>query len=205
MQVKITECPNTSLAEDLSSETLEDELIMVSKDENVIKSDRVANATKKEETSKIKIDSKSIKKKSDDLFVPSIMFSAVDCESKKEYMEIVTKLGGIITTSPRHCTHLVMGKLSRTDKFLQVLPVVHQVVGPGWLLESMGTGCWVEEAPYSLSSKEMETKFGFSLGATLARRNRDKLFTGKTFYLTPHVKPGIDVLRNIVESAGGRY
>ena len=178
---------------------------MVSKDENVIKSDRVPNATRKEETTKIKIDSKSIKKKSDDLFVPSIMFSAVDCESKKEYMEIVTKLGGIVTTSSRHCTHLVMEKLSRTDKFLQVLPVVQQVVGVGWLLESKVAGSWVEEAPHSLSSKEMETKFGFSLGATLARRNRDKLFTGKTFYLTPHVKPGIDVLRNIVESAGGRY
>jgi hypothetical protein len=39
---------------------------------------------------------------------------------------------------------------------------------------------------------------------TLGKTNRDKLFAGKVFYLTPSVKPSIAVLQNIVEFAGGR-
>ena len=136
--------------------------------------------------------------------VPVIMISRIDDTDRENLIKIVVQIGGVISDSPRHCTHLVMDQLNRTDKFLQCLPLVSFVLKSDWLIESGIAGMWIDEEGYMISNPEMEVKFGFNLAGTLARKNRDKLFVGKTFYLTPNVKPGIKVLTNMVELSGGR-
>ena len=146
----------------------------------------------------------SVRKNFEDCFVPVIMLSAIGDDNLEELVSIVSQLGGVMTDSPRHCTHLVMGQLNRTDKFLQCLPGASFVLRSEWLLESKTAGKWVEENGFMITNPDMEARFGFNLVRTLARKNRDKLFIGKTFYLSPNVKPGIKVLTNMVELSGGR-
>ena len=60
------------------------------------------------------------------------------------------------------------------------------------------------ESDYLLTNPEVEAMYQFSLTKTLARTDRNKLFSGKTFYVTPGVKPSYKIIHNIVEAAGGR-
>ena len=60
------------------------------------------------------------------------------------------------------------------------------------------------EEDFSLEDSEMEARFNFSLARTLARGSRDKLFAGKVFYLTPSVKPSLQILSQIITASGGR-
>ena len=159
---------------------------------------------KKESPTKTNSKTNTVRKNSEECFVPVIILSAIGDDNLEELVSIVSKLGGVITDSPRHCTHLLMGQLNRTDKFLQCLPGVSFVLRSEWLLESKTAGTWVEENGFMITNPDMEARFGFNLERTLARKNRDKLFIGKTFYLTPNVKPGIKVLTNMVELSGGR-
>merc|ERR1712032_742637 len=80
---------------------------------------------------------------------------------------------------------------------------------------------------YTHNNPEFEAMYQFSLSKTLARTNRDKLFAGKIFYLTPSVRPSmaviyhllvtitkkfknspppscVQVLQNIIQFAGGK-
>ena len=136
--------------------------------------------------------------------MPVIMLSNLDDNDSQDLIKIIKNLGGMNTNSPRHCTHLVMSQLSRTDKFIQCLPVVKHVLRTDWLVDCGSAGVWIKEEGYEISDSKVEDKFEFNLAETLATKNRDKLFLGKTFYLTPNVEPSIEILTNIIECSGGR-
>jgi len=135
---------------------------------------------------------------------PQILFSSVDNSVREELSAIVTKLGGVLTENPKDCTHLVMGKLVRTNNMLMCLPVVKHVLRTNWITDSGVAGRWISEEGYLLEDPEVEMNFNFSLSKTLARSNRDKLFMGKIFYITPSAKPSLQVLTNIITYSGGR-
>ena len=155
---------------------------------------------------------------------PRILLSGMESSQRKQMTEIVERLEGSLTEEPGQATHLVMPRLSRTNNFLLCLPTIKFVLKVPllylnpvdfeciqpiasqvqWILDSETEGKWVSEEGLTLTEPEVETRFNFSLGRTLARGSRDKLFAGKTFYLTPSVKPSLQVLSQIITSSGGR-
>ena len=124
---------------------------------------------------------------------------------RKELSEIIQKLDGILTEEPSECTHLIMPKLSRTNNFLLCLPTVKFVLKIQWVLDCGSQEQWISEDGYNLEDPEVENRFNFSLARTLARNSRDKLFSGKVFYLTPGVKPSLQIISQIITSSGGKY
>ena len=114
------------------------------------------------------------------------------------------RLGGNMTEEPGEASHLVMPRLARTNNFLLCLPRVRFVLRPEWVTECGAQDKWLSEEGYTLEDPEMEMRFNFSLAKTLARANRDKLFSGKVFYLTPSVKPSLQILSQIITASGGR-
>ena len=153
---------------------------------------------------KMDVDEEGAENKENENSKPHVLLSSVDSSVRKEVTEIVTKLGGVLTESPNECTHLVMGKLSRTNNMLMCLPVVKHVLTTKWITDSGEAGKWTNEEDYILEDPEVEKKFNFSLSKTLGRSNRDKLFVGKVFYITPSVQPCLKVLTNIITYSGGR-
>ena len=130
-------------------------------------------------------------------------------EKKVENEKPVIVLSGLDNTERKHqlpplSSHLVMSKLSRTNNFLLCLPTVKHVLGLRWLQESQANNKFLSEESFALVDPEVETRFNFSLSRTLSRSSRDKLFSGKVFYLTPSVLPSMQVLSAIVEASGGR-
>ena len=63
----------------------------------------------------------------------------------------------------------------------------------------------MNEDGFMLEDPDAEARFNFSLSKTLSRGSREKLFAGKLFYLTPSVKPSLQVVTQIITSSGGRY
>ncbi|UYV61255.1 PAXIP1 [Cordylochernes scorpioides] len=51
--------------------------------------------------------------------------------------QAVTQLGGMVTTNPRDCTHIVMEKFVRTLRLLCALNSAHFVVTTQWLIDSL--------------------------------------------------------------------
>eukprot|EP00092_Neocalanus_flemingeri_P028822 GFUD01031294.1.p1 GENE.GFUD01031294.1~~GFUD01031294.1.p1 ORF type:complete len:765 (+),score=231.03 GFUD01031294.1:287-2296(+) len=153
---------------------------------------------------KMDVDEESAENKENENPKPQILFSGMESNTRKQLMEIVTRLGAVYTDNPKECTHLVMVKLSRTNNMLMCLPGVKYILGTQWVVESGEAGRWISEEEHMLNDPEVERKFNFNLAKTLARANRDKLFMGKIFYLTPSVQPSMQVLTNIITYSGGR-
>jgi len=135
---------------------------------------------------------------------PVIIFSGMQSRTVEELTVVLTRLGAETTDSPSVATHLVMGRLMRTMKLVQCLPRVNHVLSEDWIRKSGEEGRWLPETGFMLAGPETEKYYRFSLAATLARTNRDKLFSGKVFYITPSVVPSMKVLTDIIESAGGK-
>nr|SVE74053.1 EOG090X027U [Daphnia barbata] len=114
------------------------------------------------------------------------------------------KLGAAVAHNNREATHLVMPTFMRTPKLLCCLPTVKYILSPRWILESAQQGKLLEEEPYLLKDTELERKMDVDLLKLLTFPQRDQLFKGKTFYITPSVVPSRSVLRDIVESSGGK-
>merc|ERR1719468_1176492 len=136
--------------------------------------------------------------------VPKVMMSGMENSQRKVMTEIIERLGGGVTEDPGEVSHLVMPGLARTNNFLLCLPRVRFVLRPEWVTECGAEDKWVSEDGHTLEDPEMEARFNFSLARTLARANRDKLFSGKVFYVTPGVKPSLAILSQIITASGGR-
>lgn len=62
----------------------------------------------------------------------------------------------------------------------------------------------LDEAPYTIEEVEIEggtTKCNVS--KVLQSKERNQLFKGKIFYITPGVVPAVSALREVIECAGG--
>ena len=97
-----------------------------------------------------------------------------------------------------------MAKLGRTNNMLMCLPGVKHVLGTKWVTDSGEAGRWLSKEGHILDDPEVERNYNFILAKTLARSNRDQLFMGKVFYITPTVQPSMQVLTNIITYSGGR-
>ena len=151
---------------------------------------------------KMEVDEEKEKAKED--VKPKVLMSGMENSQRKQLTEIIERLGGEVTEDTGEASHLVMPRLSRTNNFLLCLPRVRFILRPEWVTECGAEDKFVSEEGHMLEDPEMEARFNFSLARTLARANRDKLFGGKVFYLTPSVKPSLQILSQIITASGGR-
>ncbi|KAI0630063.1 hypothetical protein C8Q77DRAFT_1063909 [Trametes polyzona] len=115
-------------------------------------------------------------------------------------------LGVKIVTKPSECTHLIVKSVVRTEKFLCAMAVAPYVISEKWAVASAATKKLLPEEKYMINDPETERKYGFKLAESLkrAKKNAGRLFTGKTFYVTPRVPVDSKLLKNVVTANGGQ-
>lgn len=105
---------------------------------------------------------------------------------------------------PAAATHLVMTTLVRTAKLLQCLCTVNHVVSSSWLTESATAGELLPEDKFTLQDVDFEKSFKCDVQRVLKSEARSKLFEGRTFYMTPSVRPSVKAMSRMIELSGGR-
>ena len=126
--------------------------------------------------------------------------------NSKELSDIVSSLGGKVTTVPSECTHLVSSKVERTVKFVCAFNYARFILDPEWLVKSKESGCFLREHDYFLSDPANEQQFGITIGESLERRRQREnrpLFQDMIFFITRSCVPSLKILIQIVRSAGG--
>lgn len=113
-------------------------------------------------------------------------------------------LGGIVTTNPAEATHMVMSRLMRSYKLLAALPVVRHVLRSQWLVESATAGHFLPTESFEWNDDSFHKTFGCDLPTVLALPNRQRLFAGITFHMTPSVRPSYKELQLLVDLCGGQ-
>lgn len=72
-----------------------------------------------------------------------------------------------------------------------------------WVNDSAARGALLPEAAYYINDEAAEARFGFSMAARRVVERSARFLAGRRVWITPAVKPSIEELRPIVESAGG--
>lgn len=141
------------------------------------------------------------------LSLPSFSTATLDCiliENLLFLLQIIIRLGGVITTNPRECTHIVTSRIARTIKFLSGISVCGYVVTPKWVEESGNVGIFRDEEEFVLQDSDAEKLFGMNLALSISRAKRTKLLEGMGVYATPAVEPPTASMDDIVSCAGGK-
>ncbi|KAK9506186.1 hypothetical protein O3M35_008167 [Rhynocoris fuscipes] len=115
----------------------------------------------------------------------------------------VLHLGGVTAKNCREATHLVMYKMQRTLKLLCCLSTCQYIVDIKWLIDSFNSNQFLDEKPYLIEDAEFESKHNCNIQKILANPDRSRLFSGKTFYITPGVIPSRSALIEMIQCAGG--
>lgn len=68
---------------------------------------------------------------------------------------------------------------------------------------SFSNNLFLDEEDFPLKDPETEQRFSFSLAESAERAKKKKLLKGVTIYATPNVTPDAEILKRIIESAGG--
>ncbi|KAI0029197.1 hypothetical protein K488DRAFT_56969 [Vararia minispora EC-137] len=115
------------------------------------------------------------------------------------------KLGIKTVHNVKECTHLVMNRIARTEKFLCAMAVAPLIVDERWT-KACALQRRILRADYRLIDKFNEAKYAFKLSEALerAKENNGRLFEGLVFHLTPRVSVAKDLLRNTIIAHGGK-
>ncbi|KAF6207670.1 hypothetical protein GE061_016117 [Apolygus lucorum] len=134
---------------------------------------------------------------------PSIVVAFSGTVAPNEDVKKVHHLGGTVAKSCTEATHLVVFKIQRSLKLMCSLSTCRHIVNSQWLTDSFNQGQFVDEKPYTVEDAEFESKYNFSIQKVLASPDRTKLFSGKTFFITPGVMPARSALTEMIQCAGG--
>lgn len=105
---------------------------------------------------------------------------------------------------PSEATYLVMTKESRTCKLMRALCYVDYVLKSLWLVESAKVGKFLPPETYKVDFVLANENLKFNLDTVLLSNNRNSLFSGKYFYVTPDVFPSQMEIIHMIESCGGK-
>ena len=130
-----------------------------------------------------------------------IVFTSIKV-NKQELRSIVLSLGGRLTNTT-DCTHLVTDKIARTLKFMCAFSSCKYVVTSDWIIKSGKQNRFLDERDYELTDIAGEKMFSFNLRHSLSIKE-PQLFKGYVFYITNGCIPSPKIIKDIVESAGGR-
>ena len=96
-----------------------------------------------------------------------------------------------------------MPTLARSNKLLFCICREVYIMPEQWLKDSHSAQKFLDEANYSLDTKDFNSEYKCDFTQTLNTKNRSKLFEGKSFWITPSVFPSKSVLVELVQSCGG--
>lgn len=96
-----------------------------------------------------------------------------------------------------------MPQLGRTNKLLYSIARGIHILPESWLRDSHTAKKFLDESNYSFDAKAFNSEFKCDFMQTLATKNRNKLFEGKFFYVTPSVFPSKKVLVELIQNCGG--
>ncbi|KAI8612602.1 hypothetical protein BC830DRAFT_1135992, partial [Chytriomyces sp. MP71] len=119
------------------------------------------------------------------------------------WKEAQTKLGAKDATTIEACTHLVSTKIVRTEKFITAIVLGKEIVTPAWVEESIKAERWLNPKSYRPVDDTAEFQ-GYSIDVALADARKRRLFEGYHVYATPQVNPDWNILKHLVEAAGGK-
>lgn len=118
-------------------------------------------------------------------------------------MYVFRQLGGSLARNHQDCTHLVMPQLVRTNKLLHCICLGTHILPDSWLQDSAQANKFLDESNYSLDTKDFNSEYKCDFQQTLATKNRNRLFEGKYFFVTPSVFPNKKVLSELIQNCGG--
>lgn len=113
-------------------------------------------------------------------------------------------LGGEVVESPSDATHLVVTRLVRSCKLLVALSIVDHILSSKWITDSANAGKFLPVNGYEINDPKFKQTFKADVQKTIQTPSRRTLFEGKTFFLTPTVRPSKAILKSMIESSGGR-
>lgn len=96
-----------------------------------------------------------------------------------------------------------MPYLARSNKLFFAIAKGAHIISDQWLKDSQESNQFLPETNYSLNPKEFNYEYKCDIEQTLQTKNRDKLFEGKFFYVTPSVFPSKKILTELVIFSGG--
>jgi len=138
-----------------------------------------------------------------------VMFSGFDKndnefeESKKSLANLGVKA---VEEKDKNFNVLVMGNnFKRTIKFLLALSKGIDIVSFKWVQDSISKGKVMPPNNYIFADKDVEKRYSFKLAKTLekTKENSDGFLTGYRVYLGNNIKPSLEEVKMIVESASG--
>lgn len=115
-------------------------------------------------------------------------------------------LGGEVVTEPETATHIVLTVLKRSYKLLFALCTVDHIVSSKWIVDSAKAGKFLRPDEYALHSDDkFRSEFrNCDVQAVLKSTTRKTLFAGKTFFITPSVRPLPKQIARLIEFCGGK-
>ncbi|PWN49274.1 hypothetical protein IE53DRAFT_346139 [Violaceomyces palustris] len=141
----------------------------------------------------------------------TIKYATTGVELTDAEVKALARLGAERTESVQEADYLVAAKLGRTEKMLGAIASgTTMIVDSRWVKENAtkpkARDRLVPGTDFPLSDQANEKKWNFTLSESLQRsaRNPSGLLRGMAFYFTKGCKPDVNVLRRVVESAGGK-
>lgn len=115
-------------------------------------------------------------------------------------------LGGEVVTEPEKATHIALTRLTRSYKLLFALCAVDHIVNSKWIVDSAKAGKFLRPDEYALhSDDQFRTHFkNCDIQEVIKSTTRKTLFAGKTFFVTPSVRPPAKDIIRLIEFCGGK-
>lgn len=126
-------------------------------------------------------------------------------------MEAIKKMPGIREADfVEEATHMIAGKIARTEKFLCGIGVCRWILDISWLRDSYsdwkrGIHTFKDEKAYILADMKSEAKMGVNIQQSIHLASKAKLLHGYKVYKTSGTSPSAEIFRHIVECNGGQF
>ncbi|KAF8318023.1 hypothetical protein DL93DRAFT_2226134 [Clavulina sp. PMI_390] len=136
---------------------------------------------------------------------PKVLLTKAGVKPGEEDYEAFVKMVNL-TDDPDDCAYVVTTEISRTEKFVRAMPHHPIYVDTSWITASVEAGELQDTEDHLLNDPEGEKHWKFKLADALerARSMPQRIFHGYTFHVTKSVKPDIEVIKRVAESAGGK-
>jgi hypothetical protein len=107
---------------------------------------------------------------------------------------------------PARCTHLAAPKIIRTSKFVNALAYAPKIINSKFVKECLKKNELLDPDDYPLEDSQLENTYNFTLAQAQinARKNKNKLLSGKLIFCVEDIHGGFDTFKSIIETNGGQ-
>ncbi|KAJ4826284.1 hypothetical protein Tsubulata_048906 [Turnera subulata] len=140
-----------------------------------------------------------------DLADVRVLFSHhLDEDIIKQQRKIADRLKVSIASCITVATHFIADNFVRTRNMLEAIAFGKPVVTHLWLENVGQASYYIDEQNYILRDTKKEKEFGFSMPVTLAHARQHPLLQGRKVLITPHAKPGKEIISSLVRAVRGQ-